>query len=77
MPMLFYVAAITGLRPTSEVFGPYIQKKDKISFNSKRSSFTNFIVDQFDEATKEVFDKEHIAFLSLWLYHFVFCSDSL
>lgn len=72
-PTLFDVAAITGIRQTGEVFDHFVDTNDTIWFNSKWASFTNFIVDYFDEATTEVSDEEHVAFLSLWLSHFIFC----
>lgn len=77
MPILFYITAITGLRLTGEVFDPFFNSGDIIGFNSKRASFTNFIADHFDEATTEVSDEEHVAFLSLWLPHLIFCLSSL
>lgn len=71
-PTFLDVTAITGLWTTDKVFNPSIQNEDNIGFNSKRVSFTNFIIDHFDEMTNEVYDEEHISFLSLWLLHFVF-----
>lgn len=76
-PTFLDVIAITGLWPTGKVFNPSIQNEDNIGFNSKRVSFTNFIIDYFDETTNEVYDEEHIAFLSLWLLHFVFFAQFL
>lgn len=67
----------TSLRPIGKMFYPFVDTSDIIGFNSKRVSFTNFIVDHFDEATNEVSDEEHMAFLSLRLSHFIFCSSFL
>lgn len=77
MPTLFGVATIAGLQLTGEVFDPFADTDNLIGFNSKQASFTNFINNHFDEATTEAFGKEHVAFLSLWLSHFIFCSSSL
>ena len=77
MPTLFDIDVITDLRPTGEVFDHIFDTYDIIGLNSKWTSFTNFIADHFDEATTEVSDEEHVAFLSLWLSHFIFCSNSL
>lgn len=71
---LLDAASITALRPTGEVFNPFIQNDDNIGFNSKRVSITNFIADHFNETTNEVLDKEHIVFLFLWVSHFFFLS---
>ncbi|KAI5397964.1 hypothetical protein KIW84_063684 [Lathyrus oleraceus] len=65
-PTIFLVASITGLRPTGEVFDPFVDIDDIIGFNSKRASFTNIITDHFDEATTEVSDEDNVTFLSLW-----------
>lgn len=76
-PTLFDVVAITSVQPTGEVFDPFVDTKNIIQFNLKRASLTNFIADHYDEPTIEVSNKEHVAFLSLWLTHFIFCSSSL
>lgn len=68
---------ITGLRSTGEVFDPFVKTDGIIGFNSKQVSFTNFIIDHFDEATTEVSYEEDMVFLSLWLSHFIFYLSSL
>lgn len=74
---LFDVASIIGLRPTVEVFDPFVDMNDIIRFSSKQDSVTNFINDHFDEATTEVSNEEHVSFLYLCLTPFIFSSSSL
>jgi hypothetical protein len=75
-PTLFDVAAITGLRPTRPTFDPkYVSQY--FSFDYKTLTFSGFIEDHHDTKSAEVSDEEHIAFLTYWLSHFVFCTGSL
>lgn len=74
---LFDVAAIISLRPTSEVFEPFVDTNDIIGFNLKWDRFSNFINDHFSEATTEVSNEENVSFLYLWLTPFIFSSSSL
>lgn len=76
-PTLFDIASITSLRPTGEMFDLFYNTNNIIGFNSKRDSFTNFIIDHFDGATLEVSCEENVSFLSLWISHFIFYSSSL
>lgn len=46
------------------------------SFSFSHPSFNEYIKDHHDQI-KEVFDYKHIAFLTLWLSDFIFCSNYL
>lgn len=76
-PTLFDVTAIIGLRPTREIFDPNECDEDAIGFNNSRASFKNFITDYHDTKTTLVSDKEHVAFLELWLSRYGFCCKSI
>lgn len=76
-PTLFDVVVITGLWPTSDVFDPTQQDKCTISFDSKWASYNVFIVVHFETQIEDMSNEEHIAFLTLWLYHYIFCFKSL
>lgn len=75
-PTLFDMALIYGLRPTCDTFNPTLKSKIKPKFLFTQSGFDNYIEDHHED-TIEVFDYEHISFLTLWLSHFIFCSGSL
>jgi hypothetical protein len=62
-PTLFYVAAITGLSPLGEVFDPTLSTENTFSFS--RDSLQNYIEDHYNQDSIEVFDEEHIVFLTL------------
>src|SRR3954464_4958849 len=76
-PTLFDIAAITGLRPTWEVFDPNFMDIETIQFNKVKVTYTTFIQRYHVQTTTEVTDEEHIAFLALWLSRCVICSRSL
>jgi hypothetical protein len=73
-PTLLDLAALTGLRPNEETFNP-MNTSENIKFNPKELSFTKFIGENIE--TGETSDVEHVAFLTLWLSYYVFCSRSL
>lgn len=75
-PTLFDTVLIPGLRPTGETSNPTIKNQIKLNFTFDHPSFNNYIKDYHDK-TEEVSNYEHIAFLTLWLSHFTFCSSSL
>lgn len=70
MPTLFDITAITGLNPLGKTFTPTIKTDQEIIF--EHVSFKNIIIDHHDKKNEEVFDQEHIAFLTLWLSYYVF-----
>jgi hypothetical protein len=75
-PTLFDVAAITGLRPIGETYDP-TQTSNNISFIPRESTFQKYITENRGVTDSEVSDIEHVAFLTLWLSHYIFCSSSL
>jgi hypothetical protein len=75
-PTLLDVAAITGLSPTGDHFDP-TKTGDKIELNYKENTFSKYIAENMGKEGEEVSHEEHVAFLTLWLSHFVFCSKSL
>jgi hypothetical protein len=75
-PTLLDVAAITGLRPNGDHFNP-TKTGDKVKLNYKENTFSKYIAENMGKAEEEVSIEEHVAFLTLWLSHFVFCSKSL
>lgn len=76
-PTLFDTAAITELKPMGETYDPDFLSKDTIGFNTFRDAFTTHIAYHHGKDIDEVSDTEHIAFLALWLFYYVFCSKSL
>jgi hypothetical protein len=74
-PTLYDVAAITGLGPTGETFDP-TKTSNNIELVYKENTFLKFIVENMGKDA-EVSHEEHVAFLTLWLSHFVFYSKSL
>ncbi|WJX67184.1 hypothetical protein P8452_51676 [Trifolium repens] len=75
-PTLLDVAAITGLRPIGDHFDP-TKTGDKVEVNFQEATFFKYIAEQMGKEGEEVSTEEHVAFLTLWLSHFVFCSKSL
>ncbi|KAK2449848.1 hypothetical protein QL285_009003 [Trifolium repens] len=75
-PTLLDVAAITGLRPVGDHFDP-TKTGDKVEVNFQEATFSKYIAEQMGKEGEEVSTEEHVAFLTLWLSHFVFCSKSL
>lgn len=78
-PILFNVAGITGLRPTSETFDPNENESDKdtINFDGDRANFGWYIKDYHVTNDNEVSDEEHIVFLALWISKCIFFCRSL
>lgn len=72
---LFDVAAITRLNPIGETFTPIVETVNEFFF--ERPNFKNYITDHHKKKIEEVFDQEHIAFMTLWLSYFFFSSRSL
>jgi hypothetical protein len=62
-PTLLDVVAITGLKPTGDIFDPDICKSN-ITFDFKRAAFDNYITDHHNTKVEDVSDEEHIAFLT-------------
>ncbi|WJX66946.1 hypothetical protein P8452_51451 [Trifolium repens] len=75
-PTLFDVAAITGLRPTGPTYDPKYTTPNH-QFDFKTLSYSKYIETFHDLSSVEVSHEEHIAFLTYWLSHFVFCTGSL
>jgi hypothetical protein len=75
-PTLFGVAAITGLSPVGETYD-LVKTNQSIEFDYKEKTFQKYIQENHRVGEEEVFDIEHIAFLTLWLSHYVLCSKSL
>lgn len=76
-PTLFYIAAIIRLKPTGLTYDPKIDSEDSIAFSTSRDASSTHIANYHDKDIETVSEVEHIAFLALWLSHFVFCSKSL
>lgn len=74
-PTLFYVGAITGFSPLGRNYNPIEQPSSEFKFDN--SSFRQYIIDHHDKENSEISDLEHIAFLTLCLCYFCFCSGSL
>jgi hypothetical protein len=75
-PTLFDVAAITGLSPVGDAYDP-AKTTQSIEFDYKEKTFKKYIQENHQAGEEEVSDIEHIAFLTLWLSHYIFCSKSL
>jgi hypothetical protein len=75
-PTLFDISAITGLSPVGEIYDP-TKITLSIEFDYKEKTFQKYILENHRAGEEEVSDIEHIAFLTLWLSHYVFCSKSL
>jgi hypothetical protein len=75
-PTLFDVSAITGLSPIGETYDP-AKTNQSIEFDYKEKTFQKYIQENHRVGEEEVSDIEHIAFRTLWLSHYVFCSKSL
>lgn len=76
-PTLFDLAAIAGLKPTGDAFDPLFLAEHSIGFDVSRAAYISHINYYHDKTIEEVSDTEHIAFLSLWLYRYIFCSKSI
>jgi hypothetical protein len=75
-PTLFDVAAITGLSPLGETYDP-ARASTAFEFSPKEKTFQKYILENHAVGEEEVSDVEHVAFLTLWLSHYIFCSKSL
>jgi len=75
-PTLLNVAGLTGLKPVGQIFDPDNHVLE-LSFDFTRPAYGNFILDHHVTSSTEVFDIEHITFLTYWLSMYIFCSRSL
>lgn len=78
-PTLLDIAAITCLKPTGEVFDWEAVTPVSLKFDvgdSRKPTYNNFI-DYHATSSGPVTTEEHVAFLTLWLSRFVFCSRSM
>ena len=78
-PTLLDVASLTGVRPAGVPFILSDHEIIPIKFDdgeSKHPTYNNFILHHCCDI-EEVSDEEHVAFLTLWLSRFVFCSRSM
>ncbi|KAH1212112.1 hypothetical protein GmHk_14G040383 [Glycine max] len=75
-PTLLDVAALTGLRPSGETYDP-TNSSDNIKLVYKENTFSKYIAEHKGPVEEEVSDEEHVAFLTLWLSHYVFYTKSL
>lgn len=75
-PTLFNIGVITGLRPARETFNPILMRQINHNFTFEHTSFSNYIKYHHDN-TEEVSTYADIAFLTLLMSHFIFCSISL
>lgn len=78
-PTLLDIAAITSLKPTGEVFDCEAVAPISLRFDvgdSRKPTYNNFI-DHHATSSGPVTTEEHVAFLTLWLSRFVFCSRSM
>ncbi|KAH1206259.1 hypothetical protein GmHk_16G046769 [Glycine max] len=75
-PTLLDVAALIGLRPSGETYDP-TNSSDNIKLVYKENTFSKYIAEHKGPVEEEVSDEEHVAFLTLWLSHYVFCTKSL
>ncbi|KAL5148570.1 hypothetical protein HKD37_13G035601 [Glycine soja] len=75
-PTLLDVAALTGLRPSGETYDP-TNSSDNIKLVYKENTFSKYIAEHKGPVEEEVSDEEHVAFLTPWLSHYVFCTKSL
>jgi hypothetical protein len=78
-PTLLDIASITSLKPTGEVFDCETIAPISLRFDvgdSRKPTYNNFI-DHHATSSGPVTDEEHVAFLTLWLSRFVFCSKSM
>jgi hypothetical protein len=77
-PTLMDVVMITSLDIASP--GPSAYKMPEVPFKlSSKTECTNWgaYLNQYIKTKGPVTEKEHTAFLNLWLEHFIFCGPSL
>lgn len=73
-PTLLDVAMITGLKPHGRLGDLSVVEDIPIEFkvgDSGKPTYNNFI-DYHAKTSGPVSDEEHVAFLTLWLSHYVF-----
>ncbi|XP_050897203.1 uncharacterized protein LOC127104024 [Lathyrus oleraceus] len=78
-PTFLDIAAITGLKPTGKVFDCEAVAPVSLRFDvgdSRKPTYNNFI-DHHATSSGPMTTEEHVAFLTLWLSRFVFCSRSM
>ena len=78
-PILFELAAITGLRPTGKLihFNLVLDYVKAYNLDDSEASYSTFIRNNMGSLSTPMSDAEHVAFLSYWLNAVVFCSRSL
>lgn len=74
-PTLFDMTVITGLSPLGETFDLTLSTENTFTFD--RASLQNHIEDHHNKNIVEVYDEEHITFLTLWLSYYIFYHGSL
>lgn len=70
------MSGITGLRLDGEVIHFLTKPKFDLKVPMQSVAFSNFI-QQHSQQTDEIFDEEHVAFLTLWLSAYFLCSKSV
>jgi len=75
-PTLLDVAGLIGLKPIGQTFDLDRHHSD-MSFDFSRLDYDNLFKDQHVSTNSDVFDKEHVAFLTYWLSMYIFCSRSI
>lgn len=76
-PMLFDIAAITGLRPTREDYELNYMDEDTIKLGESKDTYILYTAKHHNKDNGDVLEEEHISFLALWLSRYVFCSKFL
>lgn len=72
-PTLFDVAAIIGLQPVDNNFNPNEKSdKDNIDFDNNYAGFSRYIETYHVTGTTEVTSEEHITFIALWLFKYIY-----
>lgn len=71
-PTLFDVAAITDLHPAGNNFNPNESDEDNIDFDNNCAGFSRYIETYHVTGTTEVTSEEHITFIALWLFKYIF-----
>lgn len=66
-PTLFDIGSIAELRQTREAFDPNEMNENSINFKASKATFTHYISDHYETSIEDLFYKEHIAFLALWM----------
>ncbi|PNX96851.1 hypothetical protein L195_g020066 [Trifolium pratense] len=71
-PTLFDIAAITGLPPIGDTYDPS-RASNNIKFDFQSKTYSKYIMENH-KTDEEVSPEEHVAFLTLWLSQYVFCT---